>query len=262
MTIFRFVSSVTLLMIISACGGVDDAGFDPVPEPELPGTSAEVYCGLVFGCDCASAFPDEQTCIESRTMEWEMQQQLAQDAGLSYDAQCAGTNLGRLQQRGCASTFDSECSSFCSVYHGNVPLGGDCTAPVQGQTWSDCAQGLECNGTCVDPCGSAEGLLGNGELCRGPDGELLGMCKSSEDLFCGENDRCVPFPGVGEQCIDTEQGGGICASGLFCDLSDEANPTCKTAPGPGQPCADGQCSEGNVCVDLTCIALPPAICGY
>jgi hypothetical protein len=293
------ISCLSIGVLGSACGGAESQGFDPVPESELPGAAAGVLCDLLFGCECENpGYADEPSCVDAQAMNWEMEQAAAQTAGLAYDEQCAGNSVGAVQKQGCSPILgDGDCKNLCAVYHGTVPVDGACTQPVPSQPfWSDCAQGSWCaGGTCQSFCGDSPDYLGNGQMCRSPEGESLGQCDPEQDLFCDpDSGSCVQLPGPGEAClggIDSEgvcgrdaycdfeapggptcqarpgegqpcEGQAGCADGLFCDYSNEASPTCQAPPGEGQPCPNGQCDEGLFCNgQQMCESQPPAVCG-
>lgn len=294
-TFLRSLPWLALSLSLAACkaGSNDDSGeitAQPVPEDELPETTATAMCELIFGCSCEEpGHADQPTCVESQSGELSEEQIVAQAAGLTYDAQCAGDLLARAEAAGCAATLDLDCNSFCAAYHGELGLGSACTVPVDTQpTWSDCSQGLWCiNGSCQDPCGGQQELLGLGEQCRDENGPL-GTCDLSMGLWCDfETETCIALPGVGEACYggeicgvgaycDYSSGQGVCAAvpgpgeactyacadGYYCDGVDGAEGTCVPLPGEGEPCTGPQaCAEGNYCNEGVCEALPAWVCG-
>lgn len=292
-TITSSLGVIAFGLSLAACGGNGESGGGsnkPVPEEQLPGVSAEALCDLIFGCDCDDpGHADQTACVDSESTELSEDQMAAQEAGLIYDAQCAGNLVGQAEAAGCAPEIEFSCDSFCAVYHGDVALDQPCTLPVAGQgTWSDCAQGLWClGGTCQDPCGGSDELLGLGDRCRSEGGESLGTCDPDQGLWCDyETGMCIELPGVGEPCYGSEvcgpgavcdfsgdenvcvavPGAGetctyACDEGLYCDGVDGADGVCVALPGAGEPCAlQGQCAEGNYCNGSVCEALPAWVC--
>jgi hypothetical protein len=268
----------------SSEGGSD---FDPIPEDELPEQASAAVCELLFGCDCENpGYADEPQCVEDLMQENTEAQMAAQEAGLSYDPDCAGDQVGAYLEHGCSpELLDVDCDGFCQAYHGEVQAGGSCTI-VSGTFWSDCAQGLLClNGTCDALCDDE--LLGEGDACLDDQGESLGACDSEQGLLCDyESGTCKALPGPGEPCFGGEvcaagaicdfQNGGVCIAapkegdpcefqcdrGLYCDNPDGMGGTCMALPGEGEPCYLGQaCEEGLTCdADGMCATPDPAVC--
>jgi hypothetical protein len=245
-------------LLFAACGGANGGGggSSPIPEDELPTELAELICGLVHGqCECEDpAEADEATCIDSKQSEFEENQADAQAAGLTYDAECAGRYAGGISDLGCDSSSSSESGDcdYCAIYHGDVAEGETCVAFG---SFSDCAQGLLCSGgTCYDPCGGGDETLGEGEDCD-PVAQEPPYCDYLDDLVCDpETMTCVALPGIGEECPLY-----LCAQGAICDTETMM---CVALPGEGEPCVNEQCGSGAVCEGGTCVALPPAICGW
>jgi hypothetical protein len=291
------IASLTLFGLIvasTACkpgeGGEGGVVAQPIPENDLPEASAATLCELLFGCACENvAHPDEATCVETWRETTSADQLAAQEAGLTYDAQCAGNLLAMAEANGCAPQVEFDCSSVCAAYHGQQGPGEPCTVPVANQpSWSDCAQGLWCFGTCEDLCGVPQDSLGEGDACRDEDGQPLGQCDFEANLFCdftsntcialpgpgepcyagelcaagamcdwsGTDATCVPLPGEGETCTF------LCASGFYCDIVDGSEGSCVGLPGEGQPCSpQGQCAADYFCDGDVCEALPAWVCG-
>ncbi|HLT35301.1 MAG TPA: hypothetical protein VK034_03425, partial [Enhygromyxa sp.] len=261
------IGSLTVLgfvVALTACktdGSGNDVGIiaEPIPEEELPEQSAGALCELIFGCSCESPnYPDEPSCVETRSDLLNQEQLAAQAAGLTYDAQCAGDLLALAEADGCATQVALDCDTFCAAYHGDLGVDQPCMTPVDTQpTWSDCAQGLWCIASaCQNPCGAAQTFLGVGEACRDAEGQSLGVCDPGPGLFCDfETGTCIALPGIGEPCYGSE----VCGVGATCDWST-GEAICVALPGAGEACTY-ECDAGLYCDGVdgqegTCVTLP------
>src|SRR5690606_982653 len=129
------IGSLTVLgfvVALTACktdGSGNDVGIiaEPIPEEELPEQSAGALCELIFGCSCESPnYPDEPSCVETRSDLLNQEQLAAQAAGLTYDAQCAGDLLALAEADGCATQVALDCDTFCAAYHGDLGVDQPC----------------------------------------------------------------------------------------------------------------------------------------
>jgi hypothetical protein len=153
---------------------------------------------------------------------------------------------------------ETDCKDICFLYHGDMTAGQACSYYAGGGFYSNCAQGLICNGTkCVNPCKvddpfdqNPEETLGNGETCRGSDGLILGEC--AEGLYCdsGYTDTCRPLPLEGQECLL-----GYCAEGLWCENAG-TGPTCVPQLGLGRECYNDQTCRSGYCQNGLCTAVP------
>jgi hypothetical protein len=257
-----FSLGIVALAAPAACGGGGGGGGGgaPIPEDQYGTKMAELVCRLTLSeCDCDDPpFPDDATCREATESQWELMKDAAEQAGLDYDAACAGTNYEIWKNTGCDAdlAFPSDCDAYCSIYHGSVEVGGGCTEYEAGL--SDCASGLFClEGVCETLC---EGeILGEGEECIDLEQEeILGECDPAQDLVCETaSGVCVGLPDVGEPCPDYE-----CVEGAICDVTGEG--LCIAGPGVGEPCQDFECGSGSTCDTgqdpPLCVAPEPFVC--
>lgn len=258
----------------AACGGDPD-----LSDPEEAGVAlGEALCGYLAGCCEAGVLPggSEGACVEQISANFKFAIDQGESEGYTYDPRCVETQITVLENAECSPNGLSQtqsagsCVATCygGFVHGTAKQGEACDDP------RDCDFGLQCMGTCVDPCGAQVG-----ERC-GNVGETFVVCRI--DGFCklDEGDpnqgTCTALPKRGEDCTssvctpglacidgscaDPQPNGAACRSpndcfSKYCDPTDPQNPVCGEAPGPGQACSYA-CTPDAVCNGETCIALP------
>lgn len=248
----------------------------------------QALCEQVYtscGCEYESWYGSEQACSEEiiEAMQY-IRSNLEQFSGaeLTYDATCMGRWVYEIEAIGCAPQFppaEPQCQPPCQVVYGDRREGESCE--LYGDLVNDCAQGLSCSGSCVNPCGGDDPgvYAGEGESCQSrPCGAGL-QCNF-------QSDRCERIPAVGELCPL-----GQCEGEAFCEVVDPVDPLserqcfapaplgemcrghdqcesgycpngfCSLRPGEGESCASTQvCEAGLDCVDETCVPGDPALC--
>ncbi len=237
---------LALLLVAPALGCVN--------EDDIIADLVTQYCQTRWqSCSCESPGVTEIQCESMLKREGEAAQAEAQEAGLTFDKDCAKRKLERFEpicDVPLGQTNDECYPGICSLYHGDVGAGGACTETETG-TWSTCAQGLVCdimnvdgNGTCVDPCAGRR----RGDPCGGDVNiDCLG------DLVCTAEGACGDAPKIGESC------GAQCTRGASCDLETRR---CVASGRTGDPCPEGnnQCGDGYRCVDEACAVDEALVC--
>lgn len=210
-------------------------------------------------CECAT-FIDGAACSAA----FETSIAASQNAGLEYDADCAGSLDYRLErpidgEEECALDRDGvpsvACEEECQVYSGSGTAGAPCTR--YGRRMSTCSSDLTCalDGRCREPCERpmvsqmwqpcgyfsawlldercAEGLVCDPMrgVCVPPltSGEACEVAASTcpSDEWCSERDlACVPKRELGETC--TEDAG--CTSGVCVEVCSPPQPYLCTHP--------------------------------
>jgi hypothetical protein len=255
----------------------------PVPESEFAEQVSVAFCQLSFACGCAGTFMSKETCSNQIRAKLQTLQKAAQDQHLTYDAECTGKLLARLDARGCdaATTCDTD---VCWPYFGTTTFGGGCEQSAS-ILMSSCAQGSTCQypnfsaqGECHEPCMPAQQQpqdphagqhctstleCGVGELCASETGVCTPEPKAGEPCLSGficaaglscehgqPNEICVPEPKIGESCSSAS-----CAIDAYCD----GNNLCAVRRADGEPCAEYRECRANQCTAGKC-GPPPAIC--
>ncbi len=251
-----FAAACVLCAPALACDSADPPP-RRVPLAEIEVQVGNVICGPQFSCGC----PSEQLFYESEAQCRDVARTLANDLrstisdnNLQWDPLCLGANLQIIEAAGCDPSFaveepddDDECVAPCNMVHGDKTAGQPCQ--WFGSGYSDCAQGLDCNGSeCVDPCATGP---------TGPAGNCYDGCGTGYVCdWSGEIDGvCVPIPEAGQPCPQ-----GACAGEAFCELEDPNDPmtqlVCKTPVEIGESCrGHSQCRSGY-CPAGFCDELP------
>lgn len=243
---FRFCLALSAWVI--ACDGGDSApagetdteGEQTGPQADLQGM-VEALCEQSMGCLCHEQVYGETDCETKRSLQWEERFSKAEEAGLTFDAECVDTRIEQTQAVGCGTAGSDQvhlCQSFCSPFVGDRGAGQSCEAIDE--VTSNCSQGLLCvDGLCADPCESLTGLP-VGSLCMTEDGTQFDDC--AQGTFCSFNTlRCAELPGIGEPCTDFQ-----CAPGGYCNYTD-AQPRCDEAATEGEYCDTAECTQGLAC---------------
>jgi hypothetical protein len=273
-----------ILGLALGLGGLLSAGCSSEPDlsnPEEAGEAlGEALCGYVSGCCGESAVPGgtEENCVAQISANFDLLIQQAEEGGYQYDPRCVEAYIEALSGDTCSlanangQPTPGTCKPYCvSLAHGDKQEGEACADP------RDCDFGLQCQGTCVDPCGS-----GVGSPCGQIGENQYAFC--SVELFCKIDDfetgagTCAAFPEKGEPCESFACAAGLaCIDGVCdeplpdgapcpsysgcqsnnCDISDPQNPVCAPAPGVGEACT-AFCATGLYCSaeTLTCATLP------
>jgi len=179
---------------------------------------------------------------------------------------CAGGEANDI----CDSGSDCEVENYCSY--------GTNTCQPELASGAPCAQDEACPGaeTCLgdDLSGAKGGTCGRsdregdrcdgdcfGFVCDQPDPTALGTCVpylQEEGADCSKipcslfgwvcdrgADQCVPRPGLGDACNNSDL--GECQFGLFCtnDITGDPDGVCATKLADGERCSsDSQCDSG------------------
>jgi hypothetical protein len=230
-------------------------------------------CDLNAACGCAPG------CDAKATGHAEDILTIAANEGLSYDPQCMGELVRRVEQAQCdLSDEPSEpaCEESCRPFFGTLAAGEQCqprgTSNLRGFP------------IVLDPCDAENVCITN--VCQPrcrlvggvPEGEPCWFDECGDGLVCSvDTDTCVQGPGVGESCSQDflDCGAGWCETGdLICQPPGERgdscssftqcesgycpNGTCQARPALGEDCY-GPCQDGSRCSSSVCI---PHVCWH
>jgi hypothetical protein len=245
--LLRKMASALALSVPLACGGkaTGSAPAAAVTADDFPSSFAKTVCENVSFCCKQSAFGfDEATCMANAQRAIEQELPPPGQSFVGFDANAAGSCLSAL------ATFLAQCTlpagqtvpEVCErVLVGRVPLGGGCGSAAQ------CAPGSREDTLCISQTPGSEAVCSAPQMLGEPCAET---CTSSAiDLLtcpnCAWGSRsqmCRTYPGMGT--------GGICFTnqGLYCAASG----TCASLRAIGDPCPDGRCSPGGVCMQGIC----------
>jgi hypothetical protein len=230
-----------------------------VQAADYPGEMAGGYCNAVFSCQCEDypyASPNE--CFAELLEDYDTVNDEAFLSGLVYDGTCPAQELSEIESLACRGSIpavpEGVCVPPCNVWHGTQQVGFPCQVLASsgelGLAWSNCGQGLTCNGeVCTNPCaGGGVALPAIGQPC--PEG----VCAAG--AVCDATLTCVaapPLPGAGQPCPD-----GMCNATSVCI---SASLTCAALPTIGNLCIEGQCDANSMCNGQICVARTPLACG-
>lgn len=239
------------------------------------GTSAEfasldglavALCDRQEECGCENAVEHDASCADELVLGL-LPPDYERDAlDLVYDPQCVDEIVIDMRSVACGDVALPRGADGCTPFYGPGRLGDECDV---GQIVSTCQRGLAClGGRCTDSFEVA-GPPAAGSPCPAQG------CPAEQNLFCGAQGICEPFPLEEEPC---EPSTG-CAPGLVCGGSLTCQPgldlgegcsghtqcasgycprgACEERPGEGEACgtqllcALGLRCEGEVCVSGT-----------
>ncbi len=232
----RHAWSIAMVAGLSACSAQTEDRFGP-GQTEVRAL-VDDHCGSVAACACAGELVEEG-CADDLDARWEERRVMAQNSGLTYDAECFAALTTQIQDYDCYWPGGTSplCESFCAVFHGDKAVGESCGA-YDNQA-SDCAQGLVCSeGACAEPCAVLVGR-GHNERCAQPEfGQVFDDC--AEGLFCSwDTGICLTLAQQGESCRTK-----ACAPGLDCSWQTD---TCEIAATEGESCNNRPCAQGHYC---------------
>lgn len=236
---------------------------------EAPDTVASLMCDLRRSCDCF----DESACETKIAEDVEAYTATGENIGLTYDGQCMGDLLAKVEGQGCEWAIEGggADSCTCKPFYGDRSEGQSCDevstngVPGLDLRLDTCDAKTVCRSAiCVPRCWPHIGKP-QGEAC-----DEAPWIQCADGLACTDQGVCWPAPEVGEPCEDRE-----CEKGAFCDddfvcaellAQDEGcddfrqcasdycpNGTCQPKPGLGGECF-GRCEQGLACVSQTCVA--------
>ncbi|TNF28204.1 MAG: hypothetical protein EP329_18290 [Deltaproteobacteria bacterium] len=246
---------------VAACDGDGGGGGGgTVPATQLYETWSATFCDIISSCDLEDddfaffallAKANKAACgtflahsFDSRRPELHIETAISLGRIVYHADQVAACMSAARSQ--CALDL-AEVSACASVLEGTVATGGSCWLE------EECAGDAYCDQNDSDCAGTCQPRPARGAACD------YSECSQSEGATaCGGDDTCVPravVDGVvaGQPCGTdygtTEVTARHCASGLYCDYSDDPA-TCKAFAAVGQPCgeAGGRCESGLVCV--------------
>jgi hypothetical protein len=250
----RVFPVLALLAAAAACSGAG-GGSGPVAFEDYCSEYAAVTCSAADKCGCLVTYSVD-LCRTYMGMECRDEVEEPVERGvMAYDASLGGACLGGLRALlgDCSLEGDDYPEACERMLTGIVPEGGLC-----GDS-DECSGDLECTS---DLCTH---MPGPGEACADM------ACAS--DTYCGDDQVCHPYKGLGEDCSDASWtcdddlvcdtrtytcrpylGPGescshdpyACDDDLYCSPSSQ---TCRPYPGSGQDCADsgGECADGLYC---------------
>jgi hypothetical protein len=249
-----------LVLVVAACGDrgggeageatseASDSSTPTTGDPTGGAGPGPALCEHVFSCGCTPGYLTVEGCVTSYDFNIQLYMGLAAQWGLEYDGSCLESYAQEVIAGGCATPDElQETCSSCSSVHGSVAEGQPCTQ--YNDEISDCAQGLECEGICYDPCEA----YGPGEVCGNDDQGTFATCQPG--LYCDyATHLCEALPLPGEPC-NTGDG---CVSGHFCDdQTDPMNPVCAPRRAAGEPCTNDECADGLVCGQTDSVCREP-----
>jgi hypothetical protein len=253
-----FSRTALLASTIALLGSLGCSKEEPkVQAADYPGEMAGGYCNAVFSCQCEDypyASPNE--CFAELLEDYDTVNDEAFLSGLLYDGTCPAQELSEIESLACRGAVpavpEGICVPPCNVWHGNQQVGFPCqvlaSSPELGLAWSNCGQGLTCNGeVCVNPCAGGVMLPAIGQPC--PEG----VCAAG--AICDATMTCVAapaLPSAGQPCLD-----GVCNASSVCVT---ATNTCAALPTIGNLCIEGQCDANSICEGQICVARPPLAC--
>lgn len=266
------------------CAACDTDPETPQAPPQVAATAVaqeldSVVCELAFECECTygRAFESREECTAWADQEQAQVESLMAQFDLTWDPTCVGWYLRGYEQVECGSDavfprdLDGDgCNAQCLPLHGAKAVGTSCAE--LGDGFSDCGQGLRCDGgTCVEQC---PGPVGLGESCRravceegtycnffdefeprceakAAEGDECGQVECNRELRCVIDDitdpasmsHCVPLAAPAESCMGhAECSTGYCPAGF-----------CLNIPQEGDDCrGTGVCGSGLFCIDDVC----------
>ena len=277
------------ILLTGACGSLGSSAkeedakrhpSEPPAEPLLAERLAAGLCAAMVECACPEVFENfatEAQCRNELEQEFATAQRKAQQAGYTYDGECAASFIDLWRDSDCASLqvlLDS-CSSppSCSIYSGAalgtcVPSNYLSTACPQGYVCA-VATPWEATGPAPSSCQSiAEPTMLGVRLDH--FGVQIGGASSPKP-----GDSCPPpyrNCGCGSYCSDDGvcvaygHPGDACRSDRPCDhlssYCDTSTGRCAARRSFGEPCSGIECGSGLYCgpMDICVPGVGPGVC--
>jgi hypothetical protein len=249
-----------LAQVLLACGDGDDGddtgdeGGATIDRDLVTADVAELLCEASSSCECTTRPAEVSDCVDAVAPAIAGGVSQGETLGLRYHEDCLALATAYSDALSCGNTGETEGDDAvsqvrwealgCKLLTGDGTLGDPCLSMGSvgfirlGDT---CAQGLHCaDPFCVE-------LLEPGDLCA------VGFCPPG--TTCSDPDAdgvttCEPPSAAGERC---NPHASTCPSELQCDPMELV---CAEPPGAGQPCPQGRCTSGSLCVNEMCEELP------
>lgn len=269
-----------VILVCVACG--PDAEVAQEPGRATVEDAVATICEYREACDCGLS---RSRCVHELGAQLDVALAMAADQGRRIEPKCVERYLDLFPTVGCRTDADFDeayvesiieqfyDAILCDVFEGSAELGEPCSRdPVLGDP---CRPGAVCHrGVCIepiefaalgDPCTDAYPFSCEGDLeCADVEGNEVFVCVApvaegepcvGPSLYCGRDRecrgaRCVPYPDLGEGCLNRCRGEASCSDGV-----------CVAPPGEGQPCGV-TCADGFDCdpETRTCVPEPPFAC--
>ena len=234
----RFALTLSFAAALAGCGE------DSVSLNDLANAYEDAYCSRLVRC---GRYVDAASCKEALQLSTAEILASVNAGRTAYDGDKAAACLDALRGASCDVTDAdnrADVPACEEIFRGTVADGGVCFDDDECLSDScsipDCGMAC-CAGVC-DPTVAITPPAAIGQSCL--------QVNCVDGAFCDDADICIALLPVGSQC----DGGGQCTYGLYCSESG----TCADAPGRGQPCPDGECSDiGDRCD--TAIAVPTCV---
>lgn len=225
----------TILLLAAACH--DEPAYE-ISEAEAQ-RYAELRCRATEQC-CGEP---EAGCVErwrTTVLDW-------RDAGegdLTFSEQCMADALAWMETLAC----EEETAPPCKLASGSLRLGDACVNFGDlGVYGTDCAEGFQCSGVCVDdPLVTSQAPPGG--FCDG----VAWTCEP--EYYCSDEAICEPQVGLGQPCWDTLEC-LLLASNYCAGVQSDAPGRCMPRLELGAACVAGEDECGSVCDGSSCIRL-------
>ncbi len=276
-----------LVLALAGCEATELPVQDSIPLLRMRSELTRALCERTYqACECewGTRYDNELRCgTEVELLVIDIRERLdgVLGEGLVYDGECVAQYVDQLDALECGTEpLDAgECQPPCQLIHGWHVEGESCR--LDGRVVNDCVRGLECIGTCTDPCTGGDGFyVAEGESCDAPDRQC------APGLGCTDAGVCRALPEPGEPCFRSE-----CAAGAYCELEVIGDPTslercfalgevgdpcrghdqcaagecpngfCASPSGEGTPCI-AACGPGFDCVVGACVVADAVLCSW
>ena len=241
-------------LVLGGCGG---GGLPDVPpsvaREDAPRLLADEICRSLFECECSvNPYRDGERCQEVLEQRGTDADQVASQAGLTYDGACVSLLATTRRELGCGVEADEPACIPCRPFFGTGRAGEPCEKLGVTVDVDTCGQGLRCvDRICVELC-PTEAVLSLAERCAAGI-ESLGRCEAGLHCDAG-TERCTVSPLVGEPCPDR-----ICTQDAWCDPA--AAGSCATRREAGEACVLGDSCVSGRCEDGRCAVSEASVCG-